>query len=383
MVNPRSYWHRLRQGSAYYAGGLYREINRKEVFLWGQAIAFKVLVTIVPVIILATGVFGQMLKGRLLPLLGIETTERPFQTIARFIRDFLPSYQSDQIITFLDQLQGASNTFTIIGIAGLVFSAMTLFTTLRVVISNVFQEDWHQSRSILGGYVFDLRMAAQVGLLFLLTIGLSLTVQAFNAAGAEWLAARGLDFVWVRTGWRQFFTWAVMLLPYLITTFMFFQLFFFIPKPRPPKTSALIGAGITALLWEVAKFGFTFYATNVGRFERYTGSPSEDGLAVLGDTFGLIIAFVFWVYFSGVVLVFGALIVLLHEKRRRQRRVAAAAEGTEAYAAPAPEPSAHPESDPPADTPPTEASPARNGTPTPPTQPADAPASKSESVESS
>ncbi|ARA93082.1 hypothetical protein AWN76_007855 [Rhodothermaceae bacterium RA] len=324
MITPLLYVRRLRHTLAYYAGGLYREINRKDVFLWAQAIAFKVLITIVPVVILATGIFGQMLKGRILPLLGIDTPERPFLTIARFIREFLPAYQSDQLISFLDQLQSASNTFTIIGIAGLVFSAMTLFTTLRVVISNVFQEDWHESRSILGGYLFDLRMSAQVGLLFLLTIGLSLVVQAFNAAGAEWLAAHGLDFAWVRTGWRHFFTWAVMLLPYLITTLMFFQLFYFIPKPRPPRRSALLGAGITALLWEIAKFGFTFYAAYVGRFERYGGPPSDDGLAVLGNTFGLIIAFVLWVYFSGIVLVLGALIVLLHEKNYRSRDAAPA-----------------------------------------------------------
>ncbi len=73
MITPLLYVRRLWHTLAYYAGGLYREINRKDVFLWAQAIAFKVLITIVPVVILATGIFGQMLKGRILPLLGIDT----------------------------------------------------------------------------------------------------------------------------------------------------------------------------------------------------------------------------------------------------------------------------------------------------------------------
>ncbi len=37
----------------------------------------------------------------------------------------------------------------------------------------------------------------------------------------------------------------------------------------------------------------------------------------MGTTFGLVLALVFWVYFSGLVLCLGALVTLLSEKRRR------------------------------------------------------------------
>src|SRR5690606_26077760 len=102
-------------------------------------------------------------------------------------------------------------------------------------------------------------------------------------------------------------------------TAMFFQLFYFIPQPHPPRQSAFIGALVTGLLWEVAKLSFTFYATSVGRFDRYVvpGTEAEEMISVLGEAFGLIIAFVFWVYYSGVVLVIGALIAVLNEKRVR------------------------------------------------------------------
>lgn len=312
----------LRRVPAYYLKGLYQEFTEKNVFLWAQAIAFKVLITIVPVVILATGVLGQVLQR-----------EKPFETVESFVRDFLPAYQSDQLVSVLRQLQGSGDLFTIVGVAGLIFSAMTLFTTLRLVVASVFQEAWHKQRSIFGGYAFDLRMVGQVGLFFILTIGLSFIAQTFQAQSFQALREAGLDYVWVRWMWYQTIQILSVLVPLLLSTAMFFQLFFFVPKPRPPKRSAFTGAVVTGLLWEAAKSGFAIYASDIGSFERYgvredadlTLAPALDAAGAstfavpLGQLFGLIIFFVVWVYYSGIVLIVGALVTLLHEKRHRQR----------------------------------------------------------------
>jgi membrane protein len=313
MAGLTTYLGRLHELLRYYLKGLYQQLNEKDIFLWAQAIAFKVLVTIVPVIILTTGILGQVLRQ-----------EKPFETVAGFIRDFLPPYQSDKLLTGLGQLQSASDTLTIIGLATLVFSAMTLVTTLRVVISNVFQEDWHLSRSILGGYLFDLRMAGQVGLLFTLTMGISLAVQVLNVEGWAFFQQAGLANGWLQQLWRSLFRVLTLLIPFLLSMAMFFQLYYFVPKPHPPKRSVFAGAVVAALLWEAAKSAFTFYATHVARFERYSIETGNEVTSALGDTFGLIIAFVFWVYFSGLVLSLGGLIVLLSEMRVRMHRQPAA-----------------------------------------------------------
>lgn len=302
-----TYVDRLKRAPRYYVRGLYRQLTDKDIFLWAQAIAFKVLITIVPVIILASGVLGQILRR-----------EQPFEVVQRFIEDFLPPYRSEGFITFLQQLADASGKLTLVGAAGLLFSAVILFTTLRVAVSNVFQEEWHESRTIIGGYLFDLRMVGQVGLFFILSIGLTLTTQYLNTAGFEFIQRVGLDYVWLRQGWRQTFQLFSLVIPFLLTTAMFFQLLYFVPKPHPPRRSVLAGALTTGVLWEAAKYGFTFYATRVGRFE-YGG----DGSTPIGDTFGLIIAFVFWVYYSGIVLLIGAIVALLHEKAHRARQAPA------------------------------------------------------------
>lgn len=317
MPDLRTYRQRFTEVISYYVGGVYRYAFQKDIFLWAQAIAFKVLITIVPIVILLTGIASRLL-GNLLQ------DPDAFDDVAMFIREYMPAFdQGNQLLVLVDRLQSAGTFFTGIGVFALIFAAMTLFTTLRVVVGNVFHEEWHRHRTVLMGYAFDLRMAAQVGLLFLLTIGLSFLTLAIQQGGLDVAQQFELDYVWLREGWRRTFRALSFLIPYFLSTAMFFQLFYFIPQPHPPKRSALTGALVTGLLWELAKLSFTFYATSVGRFDRYVvpGTQAEEMVGVLGEAFGLIIAFVFWVYYSGVVLVIGALIAVLNEKRVRMKRL--------------------------------------------------------------
>jgi membrane protein len=285
---------RTRQAARYYLQGLYGEIAGKNLFLWAQAIAFKVLVTIVPIVLLATGIAGRLLRGN-----------DAFAAVVRFIHDFLPPRHADQLVSFLEQLQQASTAIVGVGGVGLFLSAVSLFITLRIAVSNAFEQDWHEGRSILGGYLFDVRMVIQVGLFFILTIGISVTTQSILSPPI--LKSLGANAQWVLDGWQRTIRLVSLSVPFLLTTAMFFQLYYFVPKPHPQKRSALIGAAIAGALWEAMKQAFTYYATYVGQFDRFGD--------VLGNTFGLIIAFVFWVYFSGIVLMVGAVIASLREHR--------------------------------------------------------------------
>ena len=284
----------------YYGRGMVRELYEKPVFLWAQAIAFKVLITIVPLVLIGTGIAGSILKR-----------ERPFRFLETVIRDFLPAYQSDQIVSFLSQLQDASGTLTLIGIIGLVLTTITLFTTLRTVLAGVFQEEWHESRNLLMGYLFDFRMAIQVGLFFIASTFITIAREALNDSSVEQLRSMGLDYPWLQDGFQNALETFGGILPFILSTFMFFQLIYFTPKPRPPWKSAAIGALFTAVLWEAAKVSFTVYATRFGSFE-------QSGLAALGDSFVLIIVLVFWAYFSGLVLNLGAITTMLHERKHKK-----------------------------------------------------------------
>jgi len=287
----------------YYLRGLARELYQREVFLWAQAIAFKVLITVVPIIVLGTGLAASILRQ-----------DRPFASVENLIRDFLPAYQSDQIVIFLSQLQSASGTLTLIGAAALAVTAITLFTTLRVVLANVFREEWHKHRGLLRGYAFDFRMALQVGAFFIASTFITVARKTLDEDAVAWMQSIGIESDWFAQGWQSALDTFGLILPFLLSIAMFFQLIWLIPMPKPPKRSAFAGALFTAVLWELGKVGFTAYAAGFANFE-------QSALAALGDTFILIIVIVFWAYYSGLVLTMGSIVTLLHERKHRRPEI--------------------------------------------------------------
>jgi membrane protein len=293
----------------YYLGGLWRRVNDQPVPVWAQAIAFKVLITILPLILLATGIFGLVMRQ-----------DDPFANIAGYLRTFLPAYQSEQLIRMLYDLQQASGALTVLGAAFFILTVMTLFTTLRVVIGLAMGGGRHEFPNLLKGYLFDLRMGVQVSLLFLLSFGLTFLVNVVRAESLPLLAEVGFDPQFVTRGWSLVVRVMALLVPWVISVAMFAQLFYFNPRPRPPLRSAFVGAAVTALLFDTAKNVFTMYASYVGTFERLGAEAGETGLASLGSIFGLILMLVIWVYVSGLVLIVGAMVTELHEKRHTPGR---------------------------------------------------------------
>ncbi len=292
----------------YYLAGIWKRANEVPIFIWAQAIAFKVLVTILPLILIATGIFGLVLRQ-----------ENPFDTVAGYLRTFLPSGPNESLVTLLYQLQEASSTITIFGGVFLFLTVVTLFSALRYIIATAVG-DRHTYRSILGGYVFDLRMVVQVGLLFLLSFALTFAINYVSTESTAVLSRIGFDPDMLKQGWRLVLRAVSLLVPYGISLLMFVQLFYFIPRPSPPSRSAFFGATVSAVLFEIAKNGFTIYATYTGTFSRYASGDSDAALGGLGGIFGLLLAFVFWVYFSGLVLIIGAIMTGLHEHRHHPPR---------------------------------------------------------------
>ena len=286
----------------YLAYGLYYRIDREDVPLWAAAIAFKVLVTFVPVFIILTGIFALVLGQ-----------EEAFIALTGYLRTFLPDYQTDSIIRFLEAYQRTGRTLTLVGGIGLLISAMTLFSTLRGVVTNIFRY-CHKPRAILHAHLFDLRMIMQTGLFFLLSFAMTLALRAINLAGQELMQEWGLTFVWLKTGWGLTFRLIGYFFPFFLSTFVFFQLYFFIPRPYPPAKSALLGATVGAMLWEILKNAFTYYVVNIADFDRYRQPAAGDpALRIIADFFVLILITVLWVYYSGLIFIIGGLIAHLHE----------------------------------------------------------------------
>lgn len=282
----------------------------EDVFIWAAAIAYKILIAFIPLLIMATGSLGWVVQSFL-------NTADPNETVQAFLQTFLPQYQSNEVIHGITSLAKAGQRFTIIGSVTLFFLSISLFTTLQTVVAHVFREE-RSHRNLWRAYLFDARMVIQVGISFVLSIVLTLVLTGIKQTGDGYLVNFPDAPLWLIGLWNSLANgFLSYLLPLAVTISMFFQLYYFVPEPHPPLRSVLIGTLFTAVLWELAKNVFAWYATTLRPFERYSNSH-DPLIPALGDFFGITMALVFWAYYSGLVFIFGGMIAAQHEKMIRK-----------------------------------------------------------------
>ncbi|WP_196138309.1 YihY family inner membrane protein [Aliikangiella sp. G2MR2-5] len=89
----------------------------------------------------------------------------------------------------------------------------------------------------------------------------------------------------------QWFTWW---LPFLMESIAFSLIFYVIPNRKVPITHALISGGLTAILFEVAKWGFGVFVTSFSTYQLIFGALAAVPL------------FLIWIYLTWSILLFGA-----------------------------------------------------------------------------
>jgi len=302
-MNQDSRLKRTWKTFSFYFRAIGGRFMNEDVFLWCGGVAFKVLVTFLPLSLLAFGIFGLFLRR-----------ERVLFGLAGFLESFLPGDQTAEIITVLQAYAGASNTITVIGGVMLLITGVSLFSTLRVVLENVFHKT-HTRRSTVQGFLSDFRMALLCGGLFVLSMGVSVVLINLSRFGIDVIGWFDVQVVTLEQAWRTLISWLSYIVPLIVTTTLFFMLYYFTPRPHPSPSSSLAGAVFTGVFWEVAKHGFALLARHTSTFERLRNVDQVIGLNALGEAFVLAVVLVFWMYYSSVILVVGGMITALRDER--------------------------------------------------------------------
>jgi membrane protein len=303
------------QTFTYYVRGIAKRFVDEDVFLWCGGVAFKVLVTFLPLCLLAFGIFGLFLRR-----------ERILFGLTQFLESFLPGDQTAEVILVLRAYAGASNTITVIGSVALLVTGVSLFTTLRTVLENVFHKT-HVRRSTVHGYLSDLRMAVLCGGLFVLSMGLSVLLINISRFGVDVISWIDIQALSLEQAWRTAVTWLGYVVPLAVTSTLFFLLFYLTPRPHPSTGSCLIGALFAGVGWELAKHAFAFVARHTSTFERLRNVDELIGLNALGEAFVLAVVLVFWMYYSSVLLIVGGMITALRDERLGRTEPLSAATG--------------------------------------------------------
>ncbi len=284
---------------------LWDKILEDDVFFMAGAVAFNILVAMIPLLLLGVGLAGYVLSARVAD---------PVEATVTLALENLPqagvgmdpsTLVRSLVTTALDRRSG----FTLFGALFFIWLATRLVGTVRIVLREIF--DIAQDRGILRGKLFDAQVVVLAVFLLTLNLGVSLTLEAGVRLGveflglggpalglAEWLFAQGIALVSI---WM-----------------LFFLAYRYLPARRIPWRTAWVAATFSALLHEALKHAFSWYATEIADYTTTWGNLST--VAVL----------FFWIYYGALVFILGGEVAQVYTMRKaRAVQVREAPQGVE------------------------------------------------------
>ncbi|MBI1848666.1 MAG: YihY/virulence factor BrkB family protein [Candidatus Rokubacteria bacterium] len=249
-------------------------------FFLAAGLSFFFLICVIPLVLIGVSTVGFVLSSE----------QATHAVIGQLVRNF-PVYRHEieRAILRIVQTRRASG---LVGTAMLVFFSTPILGACRLVL--------HRMLGVRGtrGYLRNLLVDASI----VLMLGVLLFAGTIVIWTADWLQAFVLEPARVPGRWIDAAQNGVSL---LLSIWMFYLAYRFVPQRQPRKAAALAGAVLAAVLWEIAKQLFRMYIRNVGIYDQIYG------------TLGVLVAFVMFVYYSAMVFVLGASFVASVEARRR------------------------------------------------------------------
>ncbi len=200
--------------------------------------------------------------------------------VSRLTRTYLPGVEQ-YVLQILREVVDMRGTATVFGFVTLLWSASGVFD----VVQQALDRAWHvqERRS------FWLQRLFSIGVIGVLSVVLLSSI-LISSATLEFFASVLGDALTGQAVLREAANWIAVLMSFVV----FFAFYKFFPHARVPWRAALIGAGVAAVSWQIAKFGYSVY---LGYFARYN---------FVYGSLGAIIGLMFWGYISAMILLFCA-----------------------------------------------------------------------------
>ena len=284
LLNPRSLWGVVRKAVAGFLAD-----NASSM---GAALAFYSLLSMAPLFVLVITIAGlfighdqaqQVLFTQLSGLLG----ETGTQGVSEVLRNTSTSKGG--------MLQ------TMISFVVLVAGATTVFAELQSDLNHIWKCDSPKASGIWGWIrtrLLSFGLIAALGFLLLVSLVMSAAIAYMGSAwfGGSEAAGHALDIV----------------ASIIVLTGMFALIYKVLPGRRIPFGDVLLGAFITAVLFEAGKFVIGLY---IGK----SAMASSFGAA------GTVVVAIMWVYYSSQIFFFGSEITRAYSEEHGSRRLDRAA----------------------------------------------------------
>jgi membrane protein len=252
---------------------------------FASSIAYYALLSLFPFFLLAFSIVAS-----------VTSTESDRQAVLSFVLRYFP-----QKFTFVeDQLNALQQSAVQLGVAGSVlmtWAAMGVFGAITSAVNHAWGVEKQPSFFKHKLISFVMLLLASV----LLVMGLIL-VSAVSVSEARWFAEI-LERTPVLLKLQSLvLQWATMLIFILVVGLVFY----FVPNAQVRFRDVWVGAIMTGVLWRAALAGFSFYVRDMSRFSVH-------------GSIAAVVVFLFWVYISAIILLYGVEVTAANARLRRRR----------------------------------------------------------------
>jgi membrane protein len=242
---------------------VWKHFQEDRCFEEAASLGYTSLLALVPLLAVVFGIVAAF------PVFG-QWSDR----LQSFIFDNMMPAAGEQIVPYLETFLSSVSSLTLPGTVVLIITALMLMVRIEVAFNRIWRVD--RNRTLLNRVVMYWAV---------LTLGPILIAAAIAISAQKVLGALGLQ-EGVSAGWYRIGV-------FMLTWGVFTLMFTLVPNRRVQMRHALIGAFLTAVLFELAKWGFVAYVSNTN----YT---------VIYGALATVPIFLVWLYLVWIVVLFGA-----------------------------------------------------------------------------
>lgn len=195
--------------------------------------------------------------------------------------NLIPGSIGDPLIVYLNQFALKAKGLTIFGSVGLIIA---IFFTL-ITVENAFNRIWNVQNS--RPFFKRLGIYAVATILGPLLLGMSIYLSSMVLSSSKgWIGPLSLGFNFVAA-----------VFPIILSIMSFLLIYKILPYEKIRWSDAFWGAAWAGMVFEIAKFGFTLFATNFPIYKTVYGA------------FAILPLFLIWIYVTWWVTLAGATVV--------------------------------------------------------------------------
>ncbi|QFU83895.1 YihY/virulence factor BrkB family protein [Natronorubrum aibiense] len=240
---------------------VYQTANDRDISFLAAGFAYYAFVSLIPLVLLAL-VVGSLLGGE-------DAAER----LILVAGDFLPAAGEDLVTDALTTESGRAEA-TVVALVVATWGALKVFRGLSLAFDKVYDE------------------VAEDTLVDQIKDGLTVIVAGAGAMALMIVIGTILGFAADLVPFAGLLSWVTLLIGLVL---VFLPIYYVLPPVPVTVTDVLPGAIFAAVGWTILQVGFQLYAANAGQYQAY-------------GAVGVVLLFVTWLYFAGMLILFGAVL---------------------------------------------------------------------------